>query len=145
MTGRRAVVVLLGLLACGPTACTDLELNPLPTVGSSPGDQAVAQPSLRTDVQPIFTARCAIAGCHIIATEANYGLVLTDAVTSHDNLVNVPSGKYPPFLRVLPGNSSASVLAAMIDDQEMPKAGPPLSQGTIDTIKNWIDQGAQDN
>ena len=145
MTGHRALVGVLGLLALGLFACTDLKLDPLPTVGSSPGDVPVAQPSLRTDVQPIFTARCAIVGCHITATEANYGLVLTDATTSRNNIVNVPSGKYPPFLRVVPGNSVSSVLAAMIDDQEMPKAGPPLSQGTIDTIKNWIDQGAQDN
>jgi len=147
MTGsfRRAGLVAAGLLALGLAACTDLKLNPLPTVGSNPGDQAVAQPSLRTDVQPIFTSRCAIVGCHVTATQANYGLVLTDATTSRNNIVNVPSGKYPPFIRVLPGNASASVLWSMITDQEMPKAGPPLSQDTSDTIKNWIDQGAQDN
>ena len=145
MTGHRALVGVLGVLALGLFACTDLKLNPLPTVGSSPGDVPVAQPSLRTDVQPIFTARCAIVGCHIAATEANYGLVLTDATTSRNNIVNVPSGKYPPFLRVVPGSSVTSVMPSMLLSQEMPKQGPPLSQGTIDTIRNWIDQGAQDN
>jgi hypothetical protein len=142
---RAAGLALAGLLAGGLAACTDLDLNPLPTVGSNPGDQAVAQPSLRSDIQPIFTARCAVVGCHITATEANYGLVLKDAVTSRSNIVNVPSGKYPPFLRVVPGSSVTSVLPAMLLSQEMPKQGPPLSQGTIDTIRNWIDQGAQDN
>jgi hypothetical protein len=143
---RRAVVLLVSIAtAAALAACTDLHLNPLPTVGSNPGDQAVAQPSLRNDVQPIFTARCAVVGCHITATEANYGLVLKDPVTSLQSLINVPSGKYPPFLRVVPGSAITSVMPSMLQDQEMPKAGPPLSQGTIDTIRNWIDQGAQDN
>ena len=71
--------------------------------------------------------------------------MLTDATTSRNNLVNVPSGQYPPFRRVVPGNSVISVMPSMLADQEMPKQGPPLSQGTIDTIRNWIDQGAQDN
>jgi hypothetical protein len=140
-----AAVLAAGLLAATLCGCTDLDLKPLPTVGSEAGDQAVAQPSLRNDVQPIFTARCAVVGCHITATEANFGLVLTDPETSRRNIVNVPSGLYPPFTRVVPGDSSMSILPTMLITGEMPKQGPPLSQPTIDTIRNWIDQGAQDN
>ena len=142
---RGAGLVLAGLFACGLCACTDVHLNPLPTVGSNPGDPAVAQPSLRNDVQPIFTARCAVVGCHNTATEANYGLVLADTFATRTTTINVVSGKYPPFFRVLPGNSVKSVLPSMLTDGEMPKTGPPLSPGSIQTIQNWIDQGAQDN
>lgn len=146
---RGAGLVLAGVLACGLAACTDLDLNPLPTVGSDAADQAVAQPSLRNDVQPIFTARCAVVGCHITATQANYSLVLTDAVTSRNNLVNIDSGQAPGNFRVVPGDSSSSWLIFKLTTTDptllMPKQGPPLSPGTIGTIQNWIDQGAQDN
>lgn len=155
MTRRRAAraagTVLLAALAAGLAACTDLDLNPLPTVGSDPADQAVAQPSLRNDVQPIFTARCAVVGCHITATEANLQLVLKDAETSYANLVNVESGDHPgqDIFRVVPGSSAQSWLMYRIEtapvEERMPKGAEPLSQGTIDTIRNWIDQGAQDN
>lgn len=141
--------ILLAALAAGLAGCTDLDLNPLPTVGSDAADQAVAQPSLRNDIQPIFTARCAVAGCHITATEANLGLVLKDAETSYANLVNVESGEYQGVFRVIPGNSVQSWLMYRVEtnlvEERMPKGAEPLSQGTLDTIRNWIDQGAQNN
>ena len=127
------------------SGCSDTDLNPLPTVGSSSDDQAVANPSFARDIQPIFSARCAVAGCHITPTQANLGLVLKDAPTSYANLVNVPSGDNSAILRVDPGNSGASWLMFMLDFGEMPKEGEMLSQGTRDTIRNWIDQGALDN
>jgi len=126
-------------------ACSDLHVEPLPTVGSGPTDTVVATPSLAADIQPIFTARCAITGCHVTPTEANLGLVLTDPATSRSHLVNVPSVEFPGAVRVEPGNSAVSYLMAKLDAGEMPKAGPMLSQETRDTIRNWIDQGALDN
>ena len=142
---RRAGLVLVGVLAGGLTSCTDLDLNPLPTVGSNPGDPAVAQPSLRSDVQPIFTARCAVVGCHITPTEANLGLVLTDPATSYSNLVGVSSVEFPGVFRVQAGASDQSYIMFKLDFGDMPKEGPMLLQGTRDTIRNWIDQGAQNN
>jgi len=143
---RSALLVPLGLLvAAVHLSCSDLHVEPLPTVGSGSTDTVVATPSLATDIQPIFTARCAVAGCHITATEANLGLVLKDAATSRGLLVNVPSVEFPAALRVAPGNSAASYLMYKLDAGEMPKAGPMLSQETRDTIRNWIDQGALDN
>ena len=126
-------------------ACSDLHIESLPTVGSDPGDPAVAVPSFRNDIQPIFTARCAIAGCHVTPTQANLGLVLTDAATSRANLVNVESVEVVGYMRVLPGDSANSTLMVKLDFGDMPKQGPILSQGTRDTIRNWIDQGALDN
>jgi len=138
-----ALVLALGAALC--TGCSDADLNPLPTVGSDDGDPVIAQPSLARDIQPIFSARCAIPGCHITATEANLGLVLTDAATSHARLVNVPSGEIDGVIRVVPGDSTMSWLMVLLDTGEMPKEGAMLSQGTRDTIRNWIDQGAQNN
>lgn len=126
-------------------ACTDLHFKPLPTVGSDPSDPAVANPSFAGDIQPIFTARCAVAGCHITPTEANLGLVLKDAATSYAHLVSVSSVEIPGVDRVKPGDSASSYLILKLDAGEMPKSGPMLSQGTRDTIRNWIDQGAAAN
>ena len=140
---RRMLVALAA--AAFLSACSDLDVKPLPTVGSDPGDPAIADPSFAADIQPIFTARCALAGCHITPTQANLGLELTDAPTSYRNLVGVPSGDSPEFNRVEPGDSASSYIMFMLDFGDMPKNGPMLSQGTRDTIRNWIDQGAQNN
>src|SRR5262249_35479738 len=81
--GRSILKAVASALASGILvwSCSDLHIEPLPTIGSDPGDVAIANPSLARDIQPIFTARCAIPGCHITATQANLGLVLTDPVT----------------------------------------------------------------
>jgi hypothetical protein len=143
---RRGIVA--GVLALGAalcSACSDTDLKPLPTGGTHDGDPVIAQPSLARDLQPIFSSRCALAGCHITPTQANLGLVLKDAATSYANLVNVPSGEIDGVFRVLPGDASMSWLVSKLDTGEMPKEGAMLSQGTRDTIRNWIDQGAQNN
>jgi hypothetical protein len=134
-------VVYAGLIA----ACSQVDLKPLPTVGSNAGDAAIATPSFSLDIQPIFSDRCAIPGCHIAPTEANLGLVLKDADTSYANLVNVDSKEIPGLPRVTPGDAANSYLMIKLDAGEMPKQGPMLSQGTRDTIRNWIDQGAAKN
>ena len=145
--GRSILKAVASALSSGLLvwSCSDLHIEPLPTIGSDPGDVAVATPSLARDIQPIFSARCAIPGCHITATEANLGLVLTDPVTSRSHLVNVVSRETPPYLLVDPGNSANSYLISKLLAGEMPKSGPALSPGTIGTIANWIDQGAQQN
>ena len=143
LRGLPAWALALGAALCA--ACSDTDLKPLPTVGSDDGDPVIAQPSLARDIQPIFATRCAIAGCHITPTEANLGLVLKDAATSHANLVNVPSGEINGVFRVVPGDSAMSWLIYKLDSGEMPKEGAMLSQGTRDTLRNWIDQGAQNN
>lgn len=44
-----------------------------------------------------------------------------------------------------PERLTTSYLMSRLDAGEMPKQGPMLSQGTRDTIRNWIDQGALRN
>jgi hypothetical protein len=145
MTVRRPRLALAALLAAALWSCTDLDMKPLPTVGSSDSDPAIANPSLAADIQPIFTARCAVVGCHITPTEANLGLVLTDPATSYSNLVGISSVEFPGVFRVQAGASDQSYIMFKLDFGDMPKEGPMLSQGTRDTIRNWIDQGAQNN
>ncbi len=92
------------------------------------------------DVQPIFDRNC--TSCH----GGSAGLFLEEG-DSYANLVNVPATKgCISEERVIPGNSSASVLYKRISGTscgtQMPKKAPPLTPEEIGTIKRWIDQGA---
>jgi hypothetical protein len=133
------------LLAAVLGGCSDLHVEPLPTIGSSVSDPEIPNPSFAADIQPVFASRCAVAGCHITPTEANLGLVLKDTATSYNNLVNADSVEVPGAKRVVPADSTASYLMFKLDSGEMPKSGPMLSDGTRNTIRNWIDQGAAYN
>ena len=66
--------VLLVAAAIGLAGCADFS-SPADPTGGLP-DVLIANPSLRLDIQPIFTARCAQGGCHTPAS-AQGGLVLT--------------------------------------------------------------------
>lgn len=100
------------------------------------------------DVQPIFDASCTGNACHggIMPAE---NLDLTAGV-AHGELVGIPAGQCGDRLRVAPGNPDASYLIAKLrgvdlcSGTRMPKTGSlPASQ--IQTIADWIAQGALDN
>ncbi len=79
----------------------------------------MADVSFHRQVQPILAARC--QACHAQPRD---------------------------LLRaVQPGNALASKLFQMIrgDPPKMPKAGAPLEPGQIETIRQWIEQGAKDD
>ena len=128
-------------------ACADFRSPSDP--GRGLPDVAVAAPSFRTDVQPIFTRRCAIGGCHTFAS-AQGGLDLTEA-RSYDALVGVAARLRPSELRVRAGRPDSSWLVAMIDADSarrrgfsrMPLASAPLTENQIRTIVTWIAQGAR--
>lgn len=72
----------------------------------------------------------------------------------NNGIVGVPSTQAPRLLRVNPGNSSASYIINKLENthlavggsgQRMPLALPPLPPQQIQLIKDWIDQGAQNN
>ena len=147
--------VVRWLLAASLTAvalawgCADFESTVDPTGGLP--DVEVANPSFANDIQPIFTRRCAIGGCHTV-NSARAELVLT-AGHAYDSLVNKPSYLNPVLDRVEPGDSSKSWLVRMIgpDDaarlnySRMPLGGHPLTDNQIATIVNWIENGAPRN
>jgi len=95
----------------------------------------------------VFTPIC--THCHSGAG-APQGLML-DAAHSYSLLVGVPSTEQPSVLRVKAGdpNNSYIVLklegAPGISGARMPLEGPYLPQSTIDVIRQWITEGAQND
>jgi hypothetical protein len=91
----------------------------------------------------VFTPICAT--CHAGAS-APHGLRL-DAANSYALLVGVPSGEEPSILRVKANDPNNSYLVQKIQGnaasgERMPAGMPPLPQATIDTIRQWITNGA---
>lgn len=129
--------------------CADFESTVDPTGGLP--DVEVANPSFASDIQPIFTARCAIGGCHSLGS-ARADLVLV-AGHAYDSIVNKPSFLNPALDRVEPGDAASSWLVRMIEDDDaarlhfsrMPLGGQPLTRNQIATIVNWIENGALRN
>jgi hypothetical protein len=92
----------------------------------------------------VFTPIC--SPCHIGAG-APKGLIL-DAAHSYSLLVGVPSAEVPSLNRVKPGDPNNSYIilkltgAPGIVGGQMPLDETPLSQSTIDVIRQWITNGA---
>ncbi|MCI0658991.1 MAG: hypothetical protein L0170_18210 [Acidobacteria bacterium] len=68
--------------------------------------------------------------------------------------VGVPSQEAPGLKRIDPGSSVSSYLVAKLEGNQttvggtgdrMPLGSPPLDPIEIQVIREWIDQGAQDN
>lgn len=99
------------------------------------------------DVQPIFTASCALGGCHAGAT-AQLGLDLGEGV-AYAALVGVDSASQPGTLRVSPGDPAASLLLLKVGPtppvgQRMPLGGA-LSAAEIATLEAWVAAGAPES
>lgn len=115
-----------------------LDANGRPLGETGPGDD------LFTQIQEsIFTAIC--TACHAGAS-APLGLRL-DAASSFAMLVGVPSVEVPTVRRVAPGDPDASYLVQKIEGRaavggRMPLGGPPLTQTSIDLVRQWIAAGA---
>jgi hypothetical protein len=141
-----ATLLLAIALAWG---CADFESTVDPSGGLP--DVEVANPSFANDIQPIFTRRCAIGGCHTVASR-RAEMVLAPG-HAYDSIVNKPSYLNPVMDRVEPGDAANSWLARMIgpDDDarlhysRMPLGGQPLTDNQIATIVNWIENGAPRN
>jgi hypothetical protein len=104
--------------------------------------------SLEKDVVPILNSFCVM--CHLPGG-AQGGLSLYPDAWSE--MVGVPS-KQSPLLQVEPGSPDKSYLYIKLIDsgesvggsgQLMPIQQPPLDPEQIETIRLWIEQGAQNN
>jgi len=110
------------------------------------GDDGGAMVDFDSQIQPIFTANCALSGCHS-AQSARAGMVLAAGVAA-SNIVNVASSEQPNLRRVLPGNPDESYLVRKIEGGpgisggRMPLNRTPLAQAQIDLIRLWITEGA---
>lgn len=91
--------------------------KPLATTG------VVAHPSYKKDIQPILQSKC--VQCHV-------------DIAIYDKTVE----------KVSPGNPGASVLIKNIDGSkqpQMPVGQEPLSKDQIQTMTNWVQDGAKNN
>jgi len=136
------------VLACvGDGTGLDANGNPLGS-GAPPGDSV----SLSRDVQPIFSANCALSGCH-----AGSAPVLGQNLSSglaYGSIVEVPAQEAPGYFRVRPFFPDSSYLVHKIEGTpealggfgaRMPLGAPPLTEEDIATIRSWIAAGAPNN
>jgi hypothetical protein len=155
------------LVGTGPATIRDLDSNALdgefsgtfPSGNGTQGGNFVAmfrvvgiQPTLQSIQTNVFTPLC--AGCHTgpSSNAMPAGLDLTSANASHTNLVGVASVLNPSVQRVAAGNANNSFLIHKLEGTvpgggavagaRMPFGGQPLSQATIDAIRQWINAGA---
>lgn len=98
--------------------------------------------SFKNHVQPIFSARCAVSGCHV-SPNPRAGLDLTKGV-AYANIVNVPATAFNG-IRVTPGDPDNSILYLLIANGQMPAQGSRLTSVQVQTIKKWIVNDALDN
>lgn len=114
--------------------------------GTAEASAMTAAPvTLSGDVQPVFTQRCAGAGCHGGPAPAE-GMNL-DAGSAYASTVGVPATQCSDRMRVAAGDPTKSYLVDKIDGNSlclgtrMPKTGS-LSADERQLIVDWIAQGA---
>lgn len=95
-------------------------------------------------VQPIFNTSCGGSGCHTGGGSAN-GVNLS----GHSQAINSVGVNYGGNV-IIAGNANSSPLVDKIEPSpdhgsRMPLGRSPLSNTQIETIRTWINEGAQNN
>jgi hypothetical protein len=147
MTGRSktAYVILLLLsiplliMSCSRSGGTD-PYGDDPNDDNNNNNQIGMEPTF-ANVQMIFTQNC--GNCHIGSRENGVRL------DSYDNVINSVGDQYGTEV-VQPGDADASPLVDKVEPNpefgsRMPEDGPFLSSDRINQIKEWINQGAENN
>jgi len=122
--------------------------------GTAPDDgNGSTEISFAGDVQPIFTNSCAFpGGCHAGVPPAA-GMNLS-AGQAYQNIVNVQSDDVASMDRITPGEPENSYLIHKIEGTQasvggsggrMPLSGCCLTDAQIDTIRAWVEAGADNN
>jgi hypothetical protein len=147
--------LVLALAACGGSTgpdTNDPDGNDSNDGTTSPCS-AAADPtaSLSCDVQPIFSASCALSGCHAGPSPAENLDLGTGA--AFGAIVNVPAVQ-AALMRIRPGQPDSSYLVHKIQGTQasvggsgvrMPLGRAALSQAQIDTVRAWVSAGAPNN
>ncbi len=147
MAITRLQLGLAALAMIAALACTDFEA---PEAVVLP-DVVVQDPSFERDIQPMFTARCATASCHNLATQ-QMGLNL-QAGYAYDAIVDRDSPSSHGLKHIRPFQPDSSWLIRMIQPdparrfflERMPLGRAPLTDNQIATIINWVNDGAPRN
>ena len=128
-----AAALAAGLVTFG---CTEKLVEPPPTTLATPDS-----------IQQIFTAHCALSGCHAGSAPAQ-NQNLEDAITSYAQIVDVASGERADLKRIAPGDSANSYIIMKLKGtqgivgQRMPRGFPPLGQDLVSRIAAWAQEGA---
>ena len=135
----RLILVALPLLMA---ACSDSGDSPTsPNTGN--GGTTVDTVSFATDVRPILSANCAVAGCHGTGSTSG-GMTLGAATWAN---VMAASGDHGAIVQSTSATSNLylKVTSSPPFGSRMPAGRAPLTNAQIAAIRDWIDQGAQDN
>lgn len=138
-------VLALGLSACGAGSGKNLDNQGLPIKDGEPPPTQTNSVTLASLQQNIFGAIC--TACHT-GSNAPRGLRLDSEENTYAFLVSRTADEVPELMRVNPGNPDASYLirklegASGIVGGRMPLGGPYLSQTQINTVRDWIANGA---
>lgn len=108
--------------------------------GNGNGNEIGTEPTF-SNVLQIFEANC--GGCHIGSSTSGVQL------DSYDNVINSVGNQYGENV-VNPGDAANSPLVDKIEaspqqGDRMPQGGSPLSSDRIAQIREWIDNGAENN
>jgi hypothetical protein len=104
--------------------------------------------SFKRDVLPTLVQRCGY--CHM--KEDRHGYLIIDPELAYLNLVNIPAVSYSQMKRVEPGKPESSFLIYKMTGEHVRlgargSAMPtwPLPAPFINTLREWIRQGAKNN
>jgi hypothetical protein len=150
-------------LACGELAgagASDPSVQIAFTTGTTAGSGPMPPPahSYATDVGPILSGpmnakNCVNVTCHAVVTvmgatyPAQYGLDLSSEAMVMQSAVGVTSSEKPMMARIKPGDPANSYLVRKvlgtpdIQPVRMP-IGQVLDQATLQTLSDWIVEGA---
>jgi len=133
------------LVACGGGGGSSYSPPPPPP---PPPPPVTFGPNFSEIQAAVFTPTCAVSGCHT-GSGAPEDLQLDEA-NSYTLLVGVASNEDAGVLRVSPGDPDNSYLIQKLEGSasvggQMPLNGTPLSQANIDSIRQWITDGAVDD
>ncbi len=133
-----AFLLMAGLLsACGARAAATSPSTTQAATGPTTDAQLLAQTSgvsFTKDILPILQSRC--VNCHGGERVSN-GLSMKTYTDLMSGSQNGPV--------VTPGNAADSTMIQMIAEQKMPKNGPKLTPSQVQTITDWVNQGALNN
>ena len=135
-----AMLTLVTVPLLAALGCTTRIKAPTSPQGPPPPTGPTVTPD---SVQAIFTANCAVSGCHTGATPA--AQMDLGADSSYAGIVGVPSARCAPLNRVTPNDPDNSCLVLRVQGNvtpRMPLGRPALTAANIATIRNWISQGA---
>lgn len=143
-TGRLILALLISI-GMGITACSDNSTGSNEGNSGGGGNDGGNTAPTFANVQAIFNGNCATSGCHNASSEQS-GVNLS----SYNSVINSVGSQYGKKV-IQPNDAAGSPLVDKISSDNpqfgsrMPLNSPPLSDDQINLIRQWIDEGAQNN